>query len=140
MAQPVPILAPNLARALSSLARGMTYPSESDYPFEPFWADIPGGEPLTPESFRAAAGIGRRYEIRFRPAQDTFDRLIGMWTDENPEYVAVFTMLATLMGAAMTDLTDAHVGGEGIVRVRIFLFGRLPDGRLAGLRSISIET
>jgi len=33
----------------------MTYPSESDYPFEPFWADMRPGEALTAASFR----IGR---------------------------------------------------------------------------------
>ncbi len=151
VAQQTPTLAANLAWALSSLTRGMTYPSESDYPFKPFWADMQPGETLTAESFRKVAGIGRRYEVTFRPAQDTFQRLIEMWedaaagagsTDENTyaEYVAIFRMLATLMDAAMADLTRAHVGGEGVVRARIFLFGRLADGRLAGLRSISIET
>ena len=151
MTQHTPILAANLARALSSLARGMTYPSESDYPFEPFWADMRAEEPLTAESFRQVLGIRRRYEIRLRPARETFDRLIGMWNDpggagstsesnEYAEYVAILRMLSTLMDAAMTDLTSAHVGGDDVVRARIFLFGRLPDGRLAGLRSISIET
>ena len=152
MAQHNPVLAANLARALSSLTRGMTYPSESDFPFEPFWADMHPQEPLTAEGFRKVTGIGRRYEITFRPARDTFERLIAMWADANAgggstgesnvyaEHVAIFRMLATLMDAAMTDLTSAHVGGEGTVRARIFLFGRLPDGHLAGLRSISIET
>lgn len=150
MTQYIPILAANLARALSALTRGLTYPSESDYPFEPFWADLGPEEPLTAESFRTVAGIGRRYEIWIRPAQDTFDRLIGMWKDatagaggeEGPyaEYASIFRMLATLMEAAMADLSTIHVGGEGVVRARIFLVGRLPDGRLAGLRSISIET
>jgi hypothetical protein len=130
----------------------MTYPSESDYPFEPFWTDLPPDEPLTPDGFRRGARIGRRYHISLRPAQDTFDRLISMWQEvidetgdtgdanEYAEYVAIFRMLATVMEAAMTDLTFAHAGGEGIVRARVFLFGRLPGGRLAGLRSISIET
>jgi hypothetical protein len=130
----------------------MTYPSESDYPFEPFWADMHPEEALTAESFRKVSRIGRRYEIRLRPAQETFERLIRMWeealgdggstarSNEYAEYLAIFKMLAALMESAMTDLTSAHVGGEGVVRARIFLFGRLPDGRLAGLRSISIET
>jgi hypothetical protein len=125
----------------------MTYPSESDYPFEPFWAELPAEEPLTPDSFRKATRIGPRYEIALAPAKDTFDRLVRMWqeatdeTDSNyAEYVAIFRTLATVMDAAMTDLTYAHAGGEDIVRARIFLFGRVPGGRLAGLRSINIET
>ena len=152
MAEHTPTLAANLARALSSLTRGMTYPSESDYPFEPFCAELPVDEPLSPESFRKAARIARRYDITVDPARDTLERLISMWQeviDEPPrigesneysEYVVIFRTLAVIMEATMTDLTYAHVGGEDIVRARIFLFGRLPDGRLAGLRSISIET
>lgn len=152
MADQTPTLAANLARALSSLTRGMTYPSESDYPFEPFWAELPVEQPLTPDSFRKAARVARRYEITLEPANDTLERLIRMWQEligesdgtgeanEYAEYVAIFRMLAIVMEAAMTDLTYAHAGGQDIVRARIFLFGRLPGGRLAGLRSISIET
>ena len=152
MAEQTPTLAGNLARALSSLTRGMTYPSESDYPFEPFWAELPVEEPLTPNSFREAARVARRYEIALEPANDTLERLVGMWqeaidetgstggSNEYAEYAAIFRMLAVLMEAAMSDLTYAHAGGEDIVRARVFLFGRLPGGRLAGLRSVSIET
>ena len=152
MAEQTPTLAGNLARALSSLTRGMTYPSESDYPFEPFWAELPVAEPLTADSFRKAARVARRYEITLGPARDTLERLVGMWqeaidragrtgrSNEYAEYAAIFRMLAVVMEAAMTDLTYAHAGGDDIVRARIYLFGRLPDGRLAGLRSISIET
>ena len=152
MAEQTPTLAANMARALSSLTRGMTYPSESDYPFEPFWAELPVEEPLTPDSFRKATRVSRRYEIVLEPANDTLERLIRMWqevidetdstggSNEYAEYVAIFRTLAIVMDAAMTDLTYAHAGGEDIVRARIFLFGRLPGGRLAGLRSISIET
>ena len=130
----------------------MTYPSESDYPFEPFWAELPVEEPLTPNSFREAARVARRYEIALEPANDTLERLIRRWqemidetdstggSNEYAEYVAIFRMLVIVMEAAMTDLTYAHAGGQDIVRARIFLFGRLPGGRLAGLRSISIET
>ncbi len=152
VAEQTPNLAANLARALSSLTRGMTYPSESDYPFEPFSAELPVEESLTPDSFRKAARISRRYEITLDPANDTLERLIRMWQEvidetdgtggshEYAEHVAIFRMLAIVMEAAMTDLTFAHAGGEDIVRARIFLFGRLAGGRLAGLRSISIET
>ncbi len=147
-----PTVAANLARALSALTRGMTYPSESDYPFEPFWAELAAEEPLNPDSFRKAARVAPRYEITLDPAKNTLEMLIRMWQEEidetdntgasnaYAEYVAIFRMLATVMEAAMTELTYAHAGGEDIVRARIFLFGRLPDGRLAGLRSISIET
>ncbi len=130
----------------------MTYPSESDYPFEPFWAELPVEEPLTADSFRKAARLARHYEVTLAPAKDTLEQLIEMWqevidetgstgaSNEYAEYVAIFRMLAVVMEAAMTDLIFAHAGGEDIVRARVFLFGRLPGGRLAGLRSISIET
>ena len=148
MSNEIPVLAPNFARALSSLLKGMTFPSESDYPFEPFWAELSSGSPFDADSFRKAARIGRRYEIRIEPAQDILRRLAETWEElvaesgasEYEEYAATFRMLETVMSAALSDVTYVHVGGEDVVRARVFLLGRLPDGRLAGVRSISIET
>ncbi len=44
------------------------------------------------------------------------------------------------MDATLSQLSLIRVGGEGVVRVRVYVVGRLQDGNLAGLSTVSIET
>jgi hypothetical protein len=44
------------------------------------------------------------------------------------------------MGATLRDLSLAFARGKGVVRVRVWLFGRTDDGTLVGLCSTSTET
>jgi hypothetical protein len=44
------------------------------------------------------------------------------------------------MRVTLADLSLAFARGKGVVRVRVWLFGRTADGTLVGLRSISTET
>jgi hypothetical protein len=44
------------------------------------------------------------------------------------------------MRATLRELSLAFARGKGVIRVRVWLFGRSADGTLVGLRSISTET
>ena len=44
------------------------------------------------------------------------------------------------MDATLTQVSRIWVGGENVVHVRVYLVGRMDDGNLAGLSSVSIET
>ena len=44
------------------------------------------------------------------------------------------------MRATLDNRSIAFARGNGVVRVRVWLFGRTEDGTLVGLRSISTET
>ena len=133
------VLPRTLARAFSALARDLTYPSESDYPYEPFAAPFPRDSPLRAEEFRDAARIGRRYEIRVDSAEAFFERRIHPvdgYDDSVPKYV----LLKKVMEATLSELSLIRVGGEDVVRVRVYLIGRMDVGDLSGLSSVSIET
>jgi hypothetical protein len=44
------------------------------------------------------------------------------------------------MRAVLDDRSLAFARGKGVIRVRVWLFGRTSEGTLVGLRSIGTET
>lgn len=137
--QPQPGLAPKLARALAALAQGVSLISESERPYRAFSASLPRTTGLTEESFRAAVQIGPRYRIDGRAA-DAFFRQNQDPTQFDASWVQTHALLEKVMKATLSDRRVVYVRGTNVVRVRFYLFGRLDDGNLAGLRSTAIET
>lgn len=132
-------LAERFAKALQALAKDLTLMSESNYPYKAFCAAAPRSTSFSPETFRTALGIGRRYTIDMSPADKFFQRY------QDPEYsdpdgVAAYALLKKVMKAVLTDHKIVYVRGENVVKVRFYLFGRMEDGSLAGLMSTAIET
>lgn len=133
-------VATKLAKAFQSLTRDLWLTSESDFPYKAFSAELPKSAPVTAESFRAAAGIGRRYTIAARRTADDFFEQYEDPENNEPEEIETYALLEKMMKATLTDLQVFYVGGENVVRVRFYLFGRMEDGNLVGLQSTSIET
>jgi len=135
------IQATRLARALQALSHGLPNPwDESDDFFHEFAAVMPASTALDPESFRSALRIGARYHIDLSPADDVLAELSDPDLGWGEEIAGGFKQLATVMHATLTDVSRAFARGTGVVRVRVWLFGRTVDGTLVGLHSISTET
>jgi hypothetical protein len=128
-----------LARALQALTRGLLFPSESDYPYRAFAAPFGREAALTADTFRTAAGIGRRFEITVKSAEQFFEQRIHPIDDDDGD-VPKYVLLKKVMEATLTELSLIRVGGERVVRVRVFLVGKADDGNLSGLSTVSIET
>ena len=130
-----------LAGALEALARGLPNPwdESTDY-FHGFAAALPAPTKLDGESFRQALAIGTRYAIDMSPADDTLTALGNAAVDWGDDIAGGFRQLGNVMRATLAELTLAFARGKGVVRVRVWLFGRSDDGSLVGLRSISTET
>jgi hypothetical protein len=129
-----------LASALAALARGLPNPWDeaTDY-FRGFTAALPGPNALSPASFRSALGIGQRYAIDMSPADDKLIALGNAGIDWGEDIAGGFRQLGTVMRVTLAERTLAFARGSGVVRVRVWLFGRSDDGTLVGLRSISTE-
>ena len=136
MASAPSILAQPLAKALQVLAKDLTLISESDYPYRAFSAPMPKAERLSAGSFRLALRIPARFPLRFAPARGFFEYYED--AEDHGEIAERYVLLHKVMRTTLTGLSTVHV--EGNVRVPFFLFGRLPDGTLVGLRSTAIET
>lgn len=135
------VQAERLAGALQALARGLPNPwdESTDY-FRSFTAALPPTTKLAAESFRSALGIGARYQIDLSPAGDVLAQLGRTDRDRATGVAAGFRQLGAVMRATLDELTLAFARGKGVVRVRVWLFGRAEDGALVGLQSISTET
>ncbi len=136
-----PAQATRLAAALGALAHGLPNPwdESTDY-FHRFTAVMPAKTQLDAESFRSALGIGARYQIALSPADDRLTQLGNAGDTWGEDIAGGFRQLGTVMRATLGEISIAFARGEGVVRVRVWLFGRTEDGTLVGLRSISTET
>jgi len=136
-----PAAAPRLAGALAALAHGLPNPwdESTDY-FHAFFAPMPAGTRLDAAAFKKVMGIGARYQVDLAPARDMLDALAGAGADWGEDIADGFGLLAKVMTATLTELSVVFVRGKGVVRVRVFLFGRDASGALVGLRSMSTET
>jgi hypothetical protein len=130
-----------LARALQALAAGLPNPwdESTDY-FHQFTAAMPANVTLDTDTFRTALGIGARYDVDLSPADEKLTALGDAEADWGKDIAHGFRQLGTVMRATLTGLSLAHARGTGVVRVRVWLFGRTDDGTVVGLRSISTET
>ena len=131
----------HLARAFAALTRDLVNPmsESSDDVFRPFYAPMSPLSQVSPETFRAAVGIGRRYTIDLSSGDDFFSTHTD--PDEgDAESALVYACLEKLMQAVLTDLSVAFARGENVVRVRTYIFGRAENGGLVGLRTMSTET
>jgi hypothetical protein len=131
-------IAQRLAMSFSTLMIGVTLPSESDYPYEPFWIEMRPEERLTRETFCQLLGLETSPEMiwtRARPRKIPPDA--GY---ESEREGVLWNILVLTMRSLLGEVTEAAVRGENIVQVPYFLFGRLKTGALVGVRSTSIET
>jgi hypothetical protein len=130
-----------LAHSLQALAKGLPNPwdESTDY-FRQFVAMMPANTKLDAENFRTALGIGARYEIDLSPADQTLANLGSAEADWGKDIAGGFRQLGVVMRGTLTDLSLAFARGKGVVRVRVWLFGRSDDGTIVGLRSTSTET
>jgi hypothetical protein len=133
-------LASKLAQALYALARGLPNPAdESTDFFRPFVAAMPPATQLDGGTFQRALKIGSRYHVDLSSA----DALLSGAEDPDNwgnEIAQGFRQLERVMRATLSELSVAFARGNGVVRVRMWLFGRSDDGTLVGLRSTSTET
>jgi hypothetical protein len=134
-------VAHDLALSLATLVVGQTLLSESDMPFEPFAAAFGVDRRLTASTFRDALGFEATRTVDISPASSFFEQVAAI-AQENGDRRAeqVFATLELVMRRSLGSLRRAFVRGEGVVEVPFFLFGRLANGPLVGLRSLAIET
>jgi hypothetical protein len=111
--------------ALAKASAGLLYPSETDAPFEPFvWGEAAN----TAASVRRLAGL----PASARPKPQSLDDFLGDLLDESE-----FATWKEAVGAILSDVMVYRVGS---VRVTYYVIGTDAAGRLAGLKTLAVET
>jgi hypothetical protein len=120
---------PDDLQALAHASEGLTYPSESDAPFEPFqWPAASAGGSAR-DAVAALGKAGARIE-EISPG-DFFAELAGSDDAER------FKALRQTLESRLSGLKVIRVGER---RVDVYLIGRARTGHWAGLHTTSVET
>lgn len=115
-------------RPLKDAIDGLTYPSESDEPFDAFaWP----GEGSAQAAVASHAGKGRKL------AEVSVEQFFSQLDDSDD--AERYRELRQKLLALLSNVQVFRVG-EGEVRVDIYLIGKAPSGNWAGLHTVSIET
>jgi hypothetical protein len=144
----------SLREELERAAAGLSYMSESDYPYKFFSLPSEGEDDLTPEGFLKSFGLSRQLldelgaqterlvEQRsledFFPGEDDIAERRGADTSD-PEVVAEWEKLRGLL-AALKRLRNVTVFRVGQVEIRCYIAGLDEQGNIAGLVTTAIET
>jgi len=149
-----PDLAARLGRSYGVLVRGLNWiGSEGDDPYRAFSAPFETAAKLTPETFRAAAGIGRSWNLEIESAAPWFAQTIqyvhdnGFGSEDDHAIEMVYTHLLRTMKATLEGelrLASVHYASQDqsttFHKARYYIFGRVAEGGLAGLMAHSVET
>jgi uncharacterized protein len=143
---------------IEKASEGLTYMSESDYPF--MFVSAPLDGEITEDAVRSAfAAVVDADEDTDKPLAELF-AMTETWEEwksaehscqdkEDPESMVVCTQMRNFEAVLEANLTDIQVfyfganGEPGSVdgtAVSLFIVGRSPDGNLVGVRTIAIWT
>ena len=126
-----------LLEKMREATRGLTFMSESDYPFEVFKWDAK--EP-TPEFMR-----GLTKEAADAPVETTtlsnFFRVAASDAEwKNKELLAAAKKFRALQKLLEENLKDLKVYRVGSVNIPVYIVGRAPSGRWLGVSTRVVET
>ena len=125
---------------LEEAAAGLTYTSESDYPFTWWYRAGPVASPLTIEAFRAALGVAPTVRVETRELDAFFARHIE-WVDPyDATAVALVPRYERLRETVREVLRDPVVFRVGRIAIDCYIVGFDRAGNLVGLRTVAIET
>jgi hypothetical protein len=115
--------------ALKQASQGLLFPSETDAPLEPFaWE---GSAKLSKERLRHLAGAGPGTAVE----QTTLDDLLRTVPQEDKPR---FDALRQALAGQLSGIKVYKVGDEA--EKQVYVVGKAPDGRWAGLKTTAVET
>ena len=115
--------------ALARASKGLRYTSETDAGFEPFaWKD---GDKLTDDRLLQLAGAEPGVAVE-QTSLDEFFRAVP--SEDRPQ----FQKLAAALEGLLSGVKVYKVGDEA--EKQVYLVGKAPDGRWAGLKTTVVET
>lgn len=126
-----------ILEALKEATRGLTFMSESDYPFEVF--DWGQAEP-TPEFLRGLDNSAPDAPIETRTAAEFFRAATSEPDWKGAEELAVAKKFQTLLRLLKANLSDLKVFRVGTINIPVYIAGRSADGSWLGLSTRVVET
>ena len=126
-----------LIEELREATRGLTFMSESDYPFEVFRWDV--GEP-TPEFLRGLTGEAADAPIETRSVADFFRVAASQAVWKSEGQLAVAHSFQPLQRLLEQNLTELKVFRVGAINIPVYVAGRGASGNWLGVSTRVVET
>ena len=111
---------------LKKVSEGLTYPSETDAPFDVFCWRRSFDDPVKEVEARVKGG-----RVRHQPVDEFFTELVA--GEDGPKFQQLRSTLESV-------LSGVCVFRHGEVEVQVYLIGRTPEGNWVGLHTLSVET
>ena len=126
-----------LLNELRDATRGLTFMSESDYPFEVFeWGKA---EP-TPEFLRGLAGGDPAAPVETRTAAQFFRAATSEPDWKGADELAAAKRFQALLRLLEENLSDLKVFRVGAVNLPVYVAGRSAEGTWLGVSTRVVET
>jgi hypothetical protein len=126
-----------LIEELREATRGLTFMSESDYPFEVFnW----GATEPTDEFLRGLTGEASDVPVETKTAADFFRVAASEAEWKNAEQLTAARKFQTLLRLLEQNLTDLKVFRVGAVNIPVYVAGRAASGNWLGVSTRVVET
>lgn len=129
--------ATTLLQSLEDATRGLLYPSESDFPIEPF--DFGEAEPSA-EALLTLRKLGPDTHVDDPTLDAFFEGLTQVFEEASDDDQATAKRFQTLRSLLEDNLEDLRIYRLGNVDMELFVLGRHASGRWMGVRTNVVET
>lgn len=124
---------------LKKASNGLLMISETEEPFEFYYDEMHDGEQLTEDTVRKLAGMPAGYPLEVVEV-DYFFRNMTQQIDENDasqkEQSERFQVLVDRL-KALQDVKAYRIGEQ---RITVLILGTTEEGKIAGLKTVLVET
>jgi hypothetical protein len=134
------LCAADLQRELAARTEGLTFPSESDYPFQFVERASATRGPISVSEFRTAFSVPATQMIEARSLEQVFSWIATERPDMTDEERALARRYAALRDSLQANLQDVQVFRYGAIQVQVYIVGRTRCGAISGLKTVAIET
>lgn len=127
-----------IVKELGEATRGLTFMSESDYPFEIVrWGGV---EELSPEYLRGVAGQDAAAPVEERTIADFFRVAAGEQEWKGEAEIALAKRYQSLMRLFEGSLKGVKVYRVGEINIGVYVVGRSDEGNWVGVSTRVVET
>lgn len=126
-----------LLHTIKDAAQGLLFPSESDFPIEPFFY---GSDEPTPEGLRKHLGLSPDVPVEETTLASFFEGLTEASEEASNEEQADVDRYRELRKVLETNLEDVRVYRLGTIDIEVIVLGRHASGVWMGVRTNVVET
>ena len=130
-----------LKAQLETLCTDLWWSSESDYPVEIVWQSASktrGG--IDETTVRNLADLAKNVTVQIANVEDFFERQTTPQSWHTAEDKVQLDKLQQLKSLLTSSLINFQVYRCGETEIKVYAIGKTPDGHIAGVKTILVET